>query len=128
NYTIMFNDNKEIKSIIMPSMETLSKKHPKSEDVIHNNIDRKNLKTYNDKEHCMTIGMLIEFIKLNPDLPSNTPVLYQRIEDVYFEKHNWTTEPFKYENGTHEYIKTFCIFRYTDKKTKKESVLITAHY
>ncbi|MHB1681160.1 MAG: hypothetical protein ACYCTB_11750, partial [bacterium] len=41
NYTIMFNDNKEIKSIIMPSMETLSKKHPKSEDVIHNNIDRK---------------------------------------------------------------------------------------
>lgn len=38
----------------------------------------------------MTVGELLDFIQLNK-LPRDAEVLYQRIEDVYFEKHHWTT-------------------------------------
>lgn len=35
----------------------------------------------------LTVGKLKEAIK---DLPDDMPVAYQRIEDIYFNKHSWT--------------------------------------
>jgi len=37
-----------------------------------------------------TVGYLLEFIKQN-NIPNEAIVYYQRIEDAYFEKHNWKT-------------------------------------
>lgn len=42
------------------------------------------------KMHVLTIGELQEMIR-RTGLPENTPVVYERIEDGYFENHNWTT-------------------------------------
>lgn len=38
----------------------------------------------------LTIGELQDMIKRS-GLPENTPVVYERIEDAYFENHNWHT-------------------------------------
>jgi len=40
--------------------------------------------------HALTVGQLLDFIK-KYNIPRDSKVLYQRIEDVYFEKHNWDT-------------------------------------
>lgn len=42
-------------------------------------------------EHHLTVGDLLKFIK-NNNIPDHAPVFMQRVEDVYFEKHGWTTE------------------------------------
>ena len=39
----------------------------------------------------LTVRQLMEKIK---DLPPETEVYLERIEDVYFEKYGWTTIPF----------------------------------
>lgn len=40
--------------------------------------------------HSITVGDLLDFIEKHK-IPREGKVLFQRIEDVYFEKHNWTT-------------------------------------
>jgi hypothetical protein len=47
--------------------------------------------------HFLTVGELRD--KLTR-LPENMPVTYQRIEDVYFEKHSWKSVPLTWE--THD--------------------------
>lgn len=42
----------------------------------------------NSYEHCLTVGALKEFLYKH-NLPSDAKVLIQRVEDIYFEKHNW---------------------------------------
>jgi hypothetical protein len=42
------------------------------------------------KMHTLTIGQLQEVIKRS-GLPDDTPVVYERIEDAYFDNHNWKT-------------------------------------
>ncbi len=51
----------------------------------------------------LTVKELKERLK---DVPDETPAAYQRIEDFYFEKHNWKSHelPFDYGNNTSEYI------------------------
>lgn len=44
--------------------------------------------------HHLTVKALREMLS---GLPENMPVMYQRIEDVYFEKHNWKTVPLTWE-------------------------------
>jgi len=44
-------------------------------------------------ESHMTVGDLRKKIE---GLPDDTPVLIERIEDVYFEKHGWTTVDFEF--------------------------------
>lgn len=44
--------------------------------------------------HCLTAGELVNKLK---DLPENTPIVYQRIEDLYFEKNGWKTHPVRWE-------------------------------
>lgn len=41
-------------------------------------------------EHYCTVGQLLEFIKEH-NLPNDSKILIQRIEDIYFEKHSWGT-------------------------------------
>ena len=50
-------------------------------------LDKKELESY-IKNGFLTVGDLKEFIKEN-NLPDTAPVMIQRIEDIYYEKHNW---------------------------------------
>ena len=54
-------------------------------NMIPKEITKEDLKTYN---HFLTVGGLKKFLNDHP-LPDDAPVLIQRIEDVYYEKHNW---------------------------------------
>ena len=63
------------------------------------------------------------------NLPNNAKVYYQRIEDIYFTKHNWETKKmpnsnFAPEEIDDEYIKCWCRVRYKDDK----NLYLTAHY
>ena len=85
----------------------------------------------------LSIGDLKELIK---DLPDEMPVAYQRIEDVYFEKHHWKAEKLTfdypvlvgwdefdnkiYEPNLSEYITAFSAYKHNDK----DIFVINAHY
>jgi hypothetical protein len=76
----------------------------------------------------LTVKDLKEKIK---DLPDETPVYYQRIEDVYFEKHGWDKsalsllwEEFGDEKIFNDYIRAFSCYKHPDK----EVFVINAHY
>ena len=82
-----------------------------------------------NKSHYLTLGELRNFIDNTGDLPDHAGVFYQRIEDVYFEEHNWKTVDFfspEYPDNRDEFIGAFSI--YTGEKDEKTYVLITAHY
>lgn len=40
-------------------------------------------------EYYLTIGKLRKFLEEHPELPDDSLVLTQRVEDVYYEKHGW---------------------------------------
>jgi hypothetical protein len=42
----------------------------------------------NNYTHFLTVGDLKKFLSKH-DLPDNAPVLIERVEDVYYEKHDW---------------------------------------
>jgi hypothetical protein len=77
-----------------------------------------------------TVKDLKEYLK---DVPDDYEVVYERIEDVYFEKHNWITidtmEQIK-TNGEwkdylpHSFISTFSCYQWPEHKL----CCITAHY
>ena len=72
----------------------------------------------------LTVGRLREAMK---DLPDDAPVFYERIEDVYFEKHGWTTEPRPNEYPEcppSQFIRAFTSIRYKDDN----GLYITAHF
>lgn len=76
-------------------------------------------------EHYLTIGRLKEFIK---DLPDDGKIYYQRIEDVYFEKHGWdknvVKKPSEYPEYTDDFVGVFTYIKYRDDK----DLYLTAHY
>ena len=41
-----------------------------------------------EKSHGLNVGELLDFIEKH-NLPRDAKVLYHRIEDVYFSRHNW---------------------------------------
>lgn len=47
----------------------------------------------------MSLAQLRNFVKLSEDLPGDTPVLYQRIEDAYFQKHGWSVNLLPWEGA-----------------------------
>ena len=53
--------------------------------------------------HAMTVGQLLDFIEKN-NIPRDSKVLYQRIEDVYFNLRSWDTVDRKGE-GYHAAIR-----------------------
>lgn len=73
------------------------------------------------KEH-LTVGALRKAME---GLPDDAPVVYQRIEDVYFETHSWTTvaRPSHDVEGMTSYIRAYWA------GTRGEQVLfLDAHY
>ena len=50
-------------------------------------LTKENLIKYKDSGF-LTVGNLIEFIK-NNNIPNDAIIVAQRVEDVYYEKHNW---------------------------------------
>ena len=76
----------------------------------------------------LTIKELKEAIK---DLPEDTPVYYQRIEDVYFIKHGWDKTALSLvwdriggEDVYSEYTEAFSCYKHPDK----DVFVINAHY
>lgn len=58
----------------------------------------------------LTVGQLRKAME---GLPDDAPVVYQRIEDVYFEKHGWETvdRPDLDAPGQTSYIRAWCVCR-----------------
>jgi hypothetical protein len=56
------------------------------------------------KGYTLTVGKLKKFIEEH-NLPDDAPVLIERIEDVYFEKHNWSV--YLKEGESFDYLKKF---------------------
>ena len=74
----------------------------------------------------LTVKQLKE--KIN-DLPDETEVFIERVEDIYFEKHGWDTKRLifqKDENGIPFEYHDF--FNATQAQTDGKSVFIYAHY
>jgi len=59
------------------------------------------------------------------NVPDDTPVYYQRIEDIYFEKHGWKREWMSFdEDGTSEYTRAFSAYLHPDT----DRFVLNAHY
>lgn len=71
----------------------------------------------------LTVGELKESLK---EVPDSTLVAYQRIEDVYFDKYNWTSHELSWglDSETSEYIIAFSSYWHS----KKNVFVINAHY
>lgn len=84
-----------------------------------------------DWDDHLTVGHLLEQLKYLIELghvDSNTPVVYQRIEDSYFEqdgKNGWSTLPLDNEEGA-EVIRAFTAF--PDRVKGKKVLCVTAHF
>ena len=80
----------------------------------------------------LTVGQLRESIK---DIPDDTPVYYQRIEDKYFENHGWETDKLVWNYSKalgyiySEYIPAFSAYLHSLNFRSNEDVfVINAHY
>ena len=71
-------------------------------------------------------GLKNYLVSLN--LAPDTPVLIERVHDVYFKKHNWSTKKGKpNDDFPSEYIRsTQCYIRVLEDGTK--ALVIDAHY
>jgi hypothetical protein len=83
-------------------------------------------------DHYLTAGQLAEVVY---GLPADTPIYYQRIEDIYFDKHGWKPDllvPDDFEPSIREYdnqyVRAFCAFTYKINGKGKKHLCITAHY
>ena len=85
-------------------------------------ITKKELKTLY-KDH-LTIGDLKQFIK-DHDLQDDAKVLIERVEDVYYEEHNWDVYKKKSEIGESQYHPAWSCIKYGDEK---EHLFIDLHY
>ena len=83
-FGIPFNPNVEINQVLIDIFqwyiftESNQKKLPKV-------LSKEDVLKYN---HFLTVGELKKFLNEH-DLPDKSPVMIQRIEDVYYENHNW---------------------------------------
>ncbi len=73
--------------------------------------------------HYVTVGQLK---KATESVPDTTPVLYQRIEDVYFQNHGWATYEMESEHldNMSEYVLSWSAYWHH----KKNAFVIEAHY
>lgn len=75
----------------------------------------------------LTVGKLKKYIEENK-LPDDALILYQRIEDFYFNKNGWSknsikkSDPF-WKGHPDEYVVVWSYCRYKDK-----NLYLTAHY
>lgn len=75
--------------------------------------------------HVLTVAELREKIAA---LPENMPVMYQRIEDVYFEKHGWKAIPLTWDDqDLSDYIPAFGAYVTSDDDGNRV-LCVHAHY
>ena len=90
----------------------------------------------NRYEHFLTVGDLKAFLNKH-NLPDNAKVVVQRVEDVYYEKHNWgvylkeSEHTLKDEQGNvvkeslEQYHPAWCCVKYRDED---DLLFIDLHY
>jgi len=90
----------------------------------------------NGYDQYLTVGGLKEFLNKH-NLPVSAKVVVQRIEDVYYEKHNWGVylkegeHTFKDDNGNivkssmEQYHPAWCCVKYNDEDNM---LFIDLHY
>jgi hypothetical protein len=61
-------------------------------------------------------------------LPDETRIYYQRIEDVYFEKHGWDSTVIKREKGDESYQGDYAWLQGILFDKKKNILYLSAHY
>lgn len=93
-------------------------------------------KLTNGYRYYLTVGDLKEFLNKN-NFPDTAKVVVQRIEDVYYEKHNWGVylkegeHTFKDEKGNVvkdslvQYHPAWCCVKYSDED---DVLFIDLHY
>jgi len=71
----------------------------------------------------LTVGRLRKVLE---SLPDDMPVYYQRIEDFYFQNHNWTTTRMLFEppDNYSDYVRAFTAL----KHWHENAFVINAHY
>ena len=75
----------------------------------------------------LTVGELKKSLE---NIPDDTPVYYQRIEDIYFEKHGWTNPKcykeltFDYHGELSPYIRAFSSYFHEERNV----FVINSHY
>lgn len=74
--------------------------------------------------HNLTVGQL-KFWLANTDLPDDSLVMVQRVEDVYFEKYGWEVLPKEGDNGPTQYVPAWCCTKYNDEDNL---MFIEMHY
>ena len=90
----------------------------------------------NRYDYFLTVGDLKEFLHTH-NLPDSSKVVIQRVEDVYYEKHNWGVYlkegeySIKDENGDfvkesmNQYHPAWCCVKYKDED---DVLFIDLHY
>ena len=74
----------------------------------------------------LTVKQLKEKIK---DLPDDTDVFIERVEDIYFDKHGWETERLVFQIGdSGEPIDYTDVFNSSQCFTYEDKLIIGAHY
>ena len=75
----------------------------------------------------LTVEQLLKFIADN-NIPSTAKILYERIEDTYFEKHGWdkvvTLKPDMYNSDEDQFVNVFSPVKYPND----DNLYLTAHY
>lgn len=59
-------------------------------------LSREDVQTGIKRFHYFTVGQLREELSKH-DIPDDTPIVAERVEDVYFEKHRWGVMPIEGE-------------------------------
>lgn len=81
-------------------------------------------------DHYLTVKGLKEAIK---DLPDNTPVYYQHIEDTYMWQHGWKPLKILDRENSHPSFKVYdyhhrAFCAYGLRNGSKKILILTAHY
>lgn len=88
-----------------------------------NKLTKEDLVKYKYNQH-LTVGDLKRWLA-STNLPNDSLVMVQRVEDVYFEKHGWKVLPKECENGPTQYVPAWCCVKYNDEE---DLMFIEMHY
>jgi hypothetical protein len=83
---------------------------------------KENYENYRRLDCYLTVGRLKKTLE---NVPDDTKVYYQRIEDFYFNENDWKMKYMRWENyEMSEYIRTFSAYKHPDTG----DFVLNAHY
>jgi len=82
------------------------------------------LNDFKPHEFHLRLKELRQFVADHPEMPDDTPILIERIEDEYFDRHGWKTFDIQFSDmvGPQRFSQAWCITHFDNM------VLIHAHY